>query len=406
MVEFTYEGVDKSGKRVSGKLDVANEGDLRMTLRNQGVRPTRIKKTTALNTDIGALFKSGSVPTMQVVVFTRQLHVLINSGIPLLQSLEILVEQSSHPGMQKVLSDVKERVSRGTYLWESMAVYPRVFSKLYVALVRAGEASGSLDQMLKRLSRYLEDSERLKKQIKSAMMYPIIVMTIGISVVAVMLVFVIPKFEDMLKSSNQSLPFATQLVINTSHFLVNNIGFFVLGGGLGIYLLLKYFRSDEGRAFRDRLFFRVPIFGPIMQMASVARFARTLQTLLASGVNLIDAIEICRAAIDNVVLEEATAKIRSDIESGLTLGMSIKKLKVFPKMTFQMIQVGESTGSLDKMLDKIADFYESDVESLISGMSKLIEPLILVFLGGAVGGMMLAMYLPIFKLAGSAGGME
>ena len=257
--------------------------------------------------------------------------------------------------------------------------------------------------MLKRLSRYLEDAERIQKQIKSAMIYPTAVLTIGALVVGVMLTLVIPKFEEMLKGNNQELPLPTQIVITASHFMINNIAVILGGGSVLIYLLLRYFRSVEGRAVRDRMFFSMPIFGPIIKMAGIARFCRTLQTLLTSGVNLIDAIEICRSAIDNVVLEEATAKIRTDIEGGQTLGMSIKKITVFPKMTYQMIQVGESTGSLDKMLEKIADFYEADVESLVAGLSKLIEPVILVFLGGTVGGMMMAMYLPIFKLASGGG---
>ncbi len=404
MADFYFEGIDKSGKQVKKTITAANEGELRMVLRGQGIRPVRIRRGSALNKDVGQLFKFGApITNQELVIFTRQMQVLINSGIPLLQSLEILTDQSSHVSMRNTLLGIKERVSRGSYLWESMGAYPTAFPKLYVALIRAGESSGSLDQMLKRLARYLEDADRLRKQIKGAMMYPIIVISIGLGVIGVMLGFVIPKFEEMLKGSGGQLPLPTQMVIDTSHFVVNNV-LQILGGiVIGSFLVIRYLKTNEGRAFKDRLVFKAPLFGNIVRMGGIARFARTLQTLITSGINLIDAIDICRTTIGNVVLEEATSRIRADIEAGQTLGMSISKIKTFPKMTYQMIQVGESTGNLDKMLEKIADFYEADVEALVGGLSKLIEPIILVFLGTTVGGLMIAMYLPIFKLAGGAG---
>jgi type IV pilus assembly protein PilC len=403
MAEFQYQGVNKEGKKVSGKLDVPSEGELRMALRAQGIRPTQIQKMGVMNSDISSLLgKATSVPLEAVVTFTRQLQVLIGSGIPLVQGLEILTEQSAHAALKTIIQTVKDKVSQGSYLWEALSTYPRVFPKLYVALIRAGEASGSLDQMLKRLSRYLEDSDRLQKTLKSAMMYPAIVISIGVGVVSLMLVFVIPKFEEMLSSSGQELPGPTQFVISMSHFLVDNILFIIVGGVVGGYLLVRYVQSTEGRALIDRVAFRMPLFGPLIQKSGIARFSRTMQTLLASGVNLIDAIEICKATIDNTVLEEAVGKIRGEIEAGKTLGTVIGKVAVFPKMAVQMISVGESTGNMDKMFEKVADFYESEVETLVAGMTKLIEPIVLVFLGGAVGGIMIAMYLPIFKMAGGA----
>ncbi|OFZ18412.1 MAG: hypothetical protein A2X94_15095 [Bdellovibrionales bacterium GWB1_55_8] len=399
MTDFQCEGIDKSGKKVVLKLQAGTEGELRMALRAQGVRPVRIKKLGAMNQDIGSLFGSPGVTNQQLVIFTRQLYVLVNAGIPLMQSLELLSEQESQGALRTMLIAIKEKVAAGGFLWESLAAHPKVFPKLYVSLIRAGEASGSMDQMLKRLSRYLEDSDRLRKQLKSAMMYPAVIVSIGLGVIILMLAFVIPKFEEMLSGAGQELPMVTRIVITTSHFVVDNLHFIITGIGVTVFLLKRYFDTAEGRALKDRMFFKAPIFGPIMQLGGVARFARTLQTLLSSGINLVDAVDICRATIDNVVLEEATAKIRTDIEAGKTLGTSIGKLKQFPKMTHQMILVGESTGALDKMLEKIADFYEADVEALVGGLSKLIEPLILVFLGGTVGGLMVAMYLPIFKLA-------
>lgn len=409
MADYTYTGIDKTGKAISGKISATSPNEVRMNLRALGIRPTKITKTGALNTDLSTLLKLAggtTIPKNAIVIFTRQMHVLINSGIPLMQALEMLTEQAATPGMRLLLEGMKDRVAKGSYFWESLAAYPNNFPKLYIALIRAGEASGSLDQMLKRLSRYLEDSERMKKMIKGAMAYPIIVITLSIGVIFIMLAFVIPKMEEMLKGSKQELPEITQFIVNTSHFVVNN--FLLIVGILvtSIVILLKYSKTHEGRAMMDQIFFRVPLFGNIMRLGGIARFCRTLQTLLISGVNLIDAIDICRQTIDNVVLERATSRIRTDIEKGQTLGMAISKIKEFPKMTYQMVQVGESTGSLDKMLEKIADFYEADVEALIAGISKMIEPLILIFLGGTVGTLLIAMYMPIFKMAGSAGGTQ
>jgi type IV pilus assembly protein PilC len=402
---YEYQAVDKTGKRINGKLEFQTEGELRMALREQGIRPTRITiGGESLDSKLAKMFGGGlkNVPIPVLVGFTRQLQVLMGSGIPLVQGLDILADQQSDATMKTVIIAVREKVSQGSYLWEALSNYPQIFPKIYLALVRAGEASGAMDAMLKRLSRYLEDSDRTMKMIKSAMMYPIIVSCVGSGVVALMLIFVIPKFEDMLKSGGQELPGPTQFVIFMSHFLVANI-LYILGTiAVTVYLLRRYVRSDEGRAVKDRIMFRMPLFGPMLQKSGVARFSRTMNTLLAAGVNLIDAVDICKMTIDNAVLEDAVGKIRVEIEAGKTLGTVVSKLNVFPKMAVQMISVGESTGNLDKMLEKVADFFEAEVEILVGGLSKLIEPIVLVVLGGAVGGMMIAMYLPIFKLAGGA----
>jgi type IV pilus assembly protein PilC len=404
MVEFLYKAVDKSGRKLQGTMDVPSEGDLRMALRSQGLRPTKIARFSAMNADIGVLLSGGSqsVPVESLVVFTRQLQVLISSGIPIVQGLEILSDQIVHKGFRNIVISIREKVSGGAYFWESLSAYPNAFPKLYVALIRAGEASGSLDQLLKRLSRYLEDADRLRKMVKSAMMYPTIVITIAIGVITIMLAFVIPKFEELLTTSGQTLPAPTQFVIDLSHFLVSHGLKLIAALGAAYWMFRKYAKSKDGRIVLDRILFRVPLVGNIMQKAGIARFSRTMQTLIGSGINLIDAMDICKATIGNAVLEEAVGTIRKEIEAGKTLGAVINKLEVFPKMATQMISVGESTGNLDKMLEKVADFYEDEVETLVGGMTKLIEPFILVFLGGTVGGLMIAMYLPIFKLAGGA----
>lgn len=403
MSEYTYTGIDKTGRRITGTLNAPTEGELRMLLRNQGVRPTKILR--AAKKDVGGFLK-GSGPSISgevMLIFTRQLYVLVSSGIPLIQAVETLGEQHTHPGMRSILKTVKEKISQGSYFWEAIGAYPKAFSKLYVSLIRAGESSGSLDEMLRRLTSYLEDANRLRRMLKSAMIYPIAVVLVGIAVIAAMMMFVIPKFEDLLRSSGQELPGPTKLVLDISHFMVDNAVLIFAGTGGVVIVAIKYFQTPEGRAFLDRAFFRFPIFGPLMQKGAIARFARTMQTLLASGVSLLDAIDICKATVDNAVVEQAVGKIRSEVEAGNRLGTVINKMDVFPKMAVQMISVGEASGSLDQMLEKVADFYEAEVEAMVAGLSKLIEPFILVFLGGAVAGLLIAMYLPIFQMAGSMG---
>lgn len=403
MPEFKYEGVDRSGKRVKGQLNAATEGDLRVLLRGQGVRPVRISQASLVQRDLGSLFSGGSsnINSQEVVHFTRQLQVLIGSGVPLVQALDILADQASSSNLRNLCTGVKNRVSEGSFLWEALSAFPKSFPRLYLALVRAGESSGALDQMLRRLSSYLEDNDRLKKMLKSAMMYPAIVISIGGLVIAAMLIFVIPKFEELIKQNGGELPGPTQFVINMSHFL-GQYWYMIIGGMIAVYIFLKRFLStQEGRIMYDRLFFRMPLFGPLMQKGGTARFTRTLSTLLSSGVSLLDAIDICKQTIDNAVLEEAVGRVRAEIEQGKGLSQVFSKLDVFPKMAVQMMAVGENTGQLDKMLEKVADFYEAEVEALVGGLTKLIEPFILVFLGGTVGGMMIAMYLPIFKMGDS-----
>lgn len=402
MPEFNYIGTDRKGNKVSGKLQAESIGEARMSLRNEGIRPRSISRSSGAQFELSSLFSLGKVrfPTEWIVVFTRQFQVLITSGIPLVQGLELLAEQAPSKAFKNMVETIRNRVSEGSFLWEALSQYPENFPKLYVALVRAGESSGSLDAILRRLTQYMEDGERIRKIIKSAMMYPIVVCCIGAGVVSLMLVFVIPKFEDMLKGAGQELPGPTKMLISLSHAMVDN-AVVIVGTLIVLYFLgIRYFRSPEGKAVLEQVLFRTPLFGNLMQKAGIARFSRTMHTLLASGVNLVDAVDICRSTIDNAVLEEAVGKIRAKIESGQALGTVIEETRVFPQMAVQMIKVGESTGSLDKMLEKVADYFEAEVEATVSGLTKLIEPFILVFLGGIVGGMMITMYLPIFKLAG------
>ena len=403
MAEYSYEGVDRSGNRVKGNISASGEGELRVVLRAQGIRPIRIGEVSMAKKDLGAMFVTKNLSADEVLIFTRQMQVLIGSGIPLTQSLDILADQGGSKAFRGMCLNVKQKVSEGTFFWEALATYPKAFPKLYLALIRAGESSGAMDQVFRRLTNYLEDADRLKKLLKSAMMYPAIVISVGVAVIIGMMTFVIPKFEELLKQNNTALPAPTQFVIDVSHFIRDNFHWIILVAGVGGMALLKFLQSPEGRILRDRMFFKLPIFGPIMQKGGTARFTRTLSTLLNSGVNLMDAIDICRQTIDNAVLEEAVSMVRPEIEQGKNLAHVFGQINVFPKMAVQMMAVGEQTGQLDRMLEKVADFYEAEVEILVNGLTKLIEPVILVFLGGTVGGLMIAMYLPIFKMGESVG---
>ncbi len=407
MADFEYQGVDRAGKRVTGTVTAAGEGDVRVALRSQGVRPTRIARKKgggASGGGLAALLSGGpaqpSLNLKQKVLFTRQLQVMVSAGIPLVQAIDILGEQTLDASLRTILRDVRDRVSQGAFFWESLAAYPKAFPKVYVSLIRAGESSGSLDTILKRLSRYLEDTDRLRKMVTGALTYPAVVSAVGVVIIILMLMFVIPKFESMISAQGEEMPLPTAVVIAASHFFAGN-WLSILGGmfavGVGV---TRFISTPEGKVVLDRLLYSLPMFGDLIQKSSIAAFSRTLQTLLNAGVNLVDAIDIVKNTIDSTVVSNAVGKIRGEVEVGKSLGAVVNNMTVFPRMAVQMIGVGEATGNLDKMLEKIADFYEAEVESAVSTLGKLVEPLILVVLGGTVAGMLIAMYLPIFKMAG------
>lgn len=399
-MQYKYVAVDKKGHRIKGMLDAVSESEARVSLRSQQLRPIKLDKAGALELDLGSILKSKQVRRADLLVFSRQLSILISSGVPLVQGLDIIAEQIRDAQFKSVILSIKEKVTGGKFLWESVADHKNAFPEIYVSLIRAGEATGSLDVILKRLIKYLEDSEKLKKLVQGALIYPIAVILVGVLVVGVMMTFVIPKFEKLLKSSNQELPDATQMVITVSHFFQNNIAFIVGGIVAATYLFRRYVNTEEGRKFFDYTVIKIPLFGDIILKVSVARFARTLQTLLSSGITILDAMDICKSVIGNKTLERGLGVIKSDLEQGKSLSATMSKIEFFPAMVIQMITVGESTGNVDKMLEKIADFYEEEVQGLVSGITKLIEPFVLVFLGGIVGALMIAMYLPMFKMAG------
>ena len=400
MPQYNYKAVNKAGEKKNGILTAKDEGEVRMVLRAQSLRPISISKTSALNTDLGQLFGGGSIKTKEVLVFTRQLAVLIQSGVPLVQGLEIIADQMQPGAMKKTIQTIREKVTGGTFFWEAMKDEKKAFPEIYVQLVAAGEKSGALDVILNRLAKYLEEAEKLKAMVISAMTYPAIVFLIAGGVIMVMLGFVIPKFEEFLKTGGQELPLPTQIVVDASHFITKNFSFIIVGFVAVVYMSYAYLKTREGKKFFDYNVLKAPLFGPLLNKIAVARFARTMQTLLASGVNLLDALEICKKAAGNIAIEESIVKIKKEIEQGDKLSNVMSKIKIFPSMATQMVTVGENTGNIDKMLEKVADWYEEEARNLIGNMTKLIEPLMIVVLGGIVGGMLMAMYLPVFKMAG------
>ena len=409
MSEYTYHGIDRKGTKVKGVLDAESEGDARVQLRNQGVRPTKIVSAGStedlFSSDLGVLIRKatgGSVSEDVLVPLTKQLQVLIESGVTIVQSLDILQEGAADKTIQNAFRTIRDRVNQGTFLWEGMAMYPHIFPRIYVALVRAGESAGALDQVLSRLTTYLETTQKLKSTVKKAMIYPVSVICVAILVIILMMLFVIPKFKDILANSGQEMPALTQMILNMSELVTSHFGSMILSTGVSIFLSFRFARSKEGRAFLDKMLFKIPYFGNLIRLSAIARFSRTIQTLLHSGMNLIDAIEICKSTIGNVVIEEAVGKIKLGVEAGKTISGMAQRVDVFPKMAIQMIHVGEKTGNLDGMMEKLADYYEAEVENATSGLLKMLEPLLLVLLGGVIAGILVALYLPIFKMAGGA----
>ncbi|MBU6153506.1 MAG: type II secretion system F family protein [Bdellovibrionales bacterium] len=407
MAEYQFVAQDGSGKKVEGRLEANNEGELRMLLRSKGLRPTRISKVALGQLDVGMTIKrmlggASSLPPDRLMNFVRQLQTMIASGVPLVQAIELFLDQESHPYMKMILASFRDRLNGGSFLWECMSAYPHVFERVFVALVRAGESSGTLDVMLKRSGKYLENSYRLKRLIKSSMNYPIIVSVIAVGVITLMLTVVIPKFEAMLTSSGGELPGPTKFVIQLSHGLIDHFFTISIAVGAFVYLIRQYVKTEEGRVVLQNLAMKLPVMGPLIIQSGVARFTRTMGTLLASGVPIVDALEICKSAASHVAYEDAIGIMKREVELGATFSNAMQRQQaLFPKMAVQMTVVGESTGNMDKMLERVADFYEEEVETSIQGMLKLIEPVMLVFMGGIVGGLLIAMYLPVFQMAGN-----
>jgi type IV pilus assembly protein PilC len=390
---FVWEGTDKKGKRIKGKMLAVSEAAVKADLRRQGVLAKRVTKERQL-------FKNGKkVTTEDIALFARQLATMLQSGIPMVQCFDIIGNGHEKPSMQKLVLAVKADVEAGTSLHEALGKHPLYFDDLFVNLVEAGEHAGALETLLDKVATYKEKTEALKKKIKKALFYPAAVMVVAVIVTLVLLIFVIPQFESLFKGFGADLPAFTQMVINLSRF-VQTQGWwmaFIVGAGFYAFFYFKK-RSRPMRLALDRMMLKVPIIGPIMVKAAIARYARTLSTMFAAGVPLVEALTSVAGATGNIVYEEATLKIRDEVSTGQRLQRCMESTGLFPNMVIQMIAVGEESGSLDQMAAKVADFYEADVDAAVDGMSSLLEPMIMAILGVLVGGLVIAMYLPIFKL--------
>ncbi len=390
---YVWEGTDKKGKKIKGKMLATSEAAVKADLRRQGVLAKKVRKEMQL-------FQGGKKVTAEdIALFARQLATMLQAGIPMVQCFDIIGNGHDKPAMQKLVLAIKSDVEAGTTLHESLAKHPLYFDDLFVNLVEAGEHAGALETLLDKVATYKEKTEALKKKIKKALFYPTAVLVVAVIVTIILLIFVIPQFESLFKGFGADLPAFTQMVINMSRFLQDKGWLVGLVAGTAGYTFF-YFkkRSRPMRRALDRMLLKAPIVGPIMVKACIARYSRTLATMFAAGVPLVEALTSVAGATGNIVYEEATLRIRDEVATGMRLQRCMESTGLFPNMVIQMIAVGEESGSLDQMASKVADFYEADVDAAVDAMSSLLEPLIMAILGVLVGGMVIAMYLPIFKL--------
>jgi len=388
---FEWEGRDRNGKQVRGETRAAGENQVQAALRRQGVTPTKVKKRR---------MRSGQkIKAKDIAIFTRQLATMMKAGVPLLQAFDIVGRGNANASVTKLLNDIRTDVETGTSLSAAFRKFPLYFDNLYCNLVEAGEAAGILETLLDRLAVYMEKTEAIKSKIKSALMYPISVVVVAFVVVSVIMIFVIPAFKEVFTSFGADLPAPTLFVIGMSEFFVQ--WWWLIFGGLGggLYFFFQAWkRSEKMQAFMDRLLLKVPVFGDLVYKSVIARWTRTLSTMFAAGVPLVEALDSVGGASGNYVYQSATEKIQTEVATGTSLTAAMTNANVFPTMVLQMCAIGEESGALDHMLGKAADFYEAEVDDMVEGLSSLMEPIIIVFLGGLIGGIVVSMYLPIFKL--------
>jgi type IV pilus assembly protein PilC len=403
MSKFVYEARSLSNKGIlKGEIEAATEQEARIKLRAQRLVPVKITVKEAVKSKAG--FFAQRIKPKDLQVMARQLATLVGSGVPILEALEALTRGSRSPIMLNALSGAISDISQGRRLAEALSNYPEVFDRLFCNMVRAGEESGNLDEILNRLSGYIEKAVKLRGKIKGAMVYPIVILTVALVVVVGLLVIVVPKFEEMFFKSGGEMPALTRMVVDFSHWLGSN-WYLLVGGVIGaVYFLMNYYRTDAGRKTFDQVLIRIPYLGDLIQKGAIARFTRTLSTLLGSGVGIMEAIEISSRVVGNYVIESILARAKDSISEGKSLSVHFAKEKYMPDMVTQMIGVGEQTGNLDKMLSRIADFYEDEVDVAVTALTSIIEPLMMVGLGIIIAFLVVAMYLPIFTMAGTAGG--
>ncbi|HMK49107.1 MAG TPA: type II secretion system F family protein [Thermodesulfovibrionales bacterium] len=394
---FQWSGKTAKGTIESGEMTAASKDDVISQLRRRNIVATVVNEKT--KKPGGISFGTGRVKDKDIVVFTRQFATMIDAGLPLVQALDILSTQVENKTLSKTLQQVKADVESGATYADALKKHPRIFSELYVNMVAAGEAGGILDTILNRLAAYIEKAMKLKKKVKGAMVYPAVVSTIAVAVIAVIMIFVVPTFTQMFASMGGTLPLPTRMVVGMSHFIAGVGGLITLGLAVAfVVFIVQIRRTEKGKHAIDKIALKLPIFGMLLNKVAVAKFTRTLGTLVSSGVPILDGLEITAKTSGNKVIEYAIMDVRKGVVGGKTLAEPITKAKVFPPMVTHMIAVGESTGALDAMLAKIADFYDDEVDAVVSNLTAMMEPMLMVFLGGSVGFIVVAMYLPIFRL--------
>jgi type IV pilus assembly protein PilC len=398
MPTYVWSGKNKKGRVIKGEIEAADERIARVQIKRRNIEVTKLKKKPKdLFENIS--FMQPKITKKDVVIFTRQFSTMINAGLPIVQGLTILAEQAENKSFKKILQQITKDVEGGATLADALQSHPKIFDSLFVGLVAAGEAGGILDTILQRLATYIEKSEKLKSQVKGALVYPAVVVSIAVIVIAVIMIFVIPVFQDLFASVGRALPLPTQIVVDMSDFTKGNIHYMIGGLIIFVWLFRRYYRTKSGRKKIDQLMLKLPIFGEIIKKVAVARFTRTLGTMVSSGVPILDALEITAKTAGNSVVEEIILDARKSIAEGQTIAEPLSENEVFPGMVAQMISVGEATGALDAMLAKIADFYDDEVDAAVAAMTSMLEPLLMLFLGGSIGGLVIAMYLPIFQMA-------
>ena len=390
---FLWEGKDRKGNKLRGRGLAKDELELRADLRRQGIAATRVRKERQL-------FKGeGKVTAEDIAIFSRQLATMLTAGIPMVQAFEIVGVGHDKPAVQKLVLSIKQDIETGNALHQALGRHPLYFDDLYTNLVEAGEHAGALEAVLEKIATYKEKTEALKKKIKKALFYPAAVLAVAIIVTVILLLFVIPQFESLFKGFGADLPAFTQFVVNMSRWLQANGWIVLIAAGAAVFTFAYFYRrSRPMRQFIDRMSLGIPVIGPILRKSAIARFARTLATMFAAGVPLVEAMKSVAGATGNIVYQDAVLKMRDSIATGMRMQRAMENTGLFPNMVVQMIAVGEESGSLDEMAGKVADFYEADVDAAVDALSSLLEPFIMVILGVLVGGMVVAMYLPIFKL--------
>ncbi len=394
MPTFKYTAKEINGKTVSGVLEYSDKALLIDALRKKDLIIISIEEAAKKR----PMSMGGSVKLEEIVIFSRQLATMVDSGIPLVQALDILCEQIEKPVFRNILAKIKDDIETGSSLSDAFARHPAVFSTLYVNMVRAGESSGALDDILDRLATYLEKSNTLQRKVKSSLIYPAVVVTMAILITLVMLIKVIPTFKGIFVMLGGELPFPTRVLIFVSDTIRGMFVYVASGIAIGVFALKRYMRTRQGRENFDKMLLSMPVLGPLFRKVAVAKFTRTLATLIKSGVPILVSLEIVGKTAGNTVIEKAVESVRTGIKEGENIADPLAKSKAFPPMVVRMIKVGEQTGELEKMLTKIADFYEDQVDAAVSGLTSLIEPLIIGFMGIVIGGIVIAMFLPVFKL--------